>query len=109
MSQMYQIPLISGNQTFSVDLGSVPFSFRLQYRKTDSPDLGGGWFMDIRNDNTQVSLFGIPMRFNTDLLGQFQFLGWGRLVVKRDSGFQKSEGTFDDMNGTAIKLFWAES
>jgi hypothetical protein len=102
----FKIPLSTGNQTRKVKLGGVTFSLNIQYKQTDSPDIGGGWFFDVTNEAAGETIYGIPMRFNTNLFEQFRYKHWGSFFVFHPSGLQKTEATFEQMDGINVILGW---
>lgn len=103
---LFRIPLSTGNQTLAAKLNGVTFRFNIQYRQTDESGAGGGWFMDVTNVATGQARRGIPLRYNSDLFEQFQYLGWGRFFVLHPAGLQKKEASFEGMADGLVELAW---
>lgn len=99
---MWQIPLTEGAQRFSVSLGDNVFKLTLIYR--DAPQ--GGWFLDMELAGGSDAIFGIPLVLNTNLLGQYQYKGWGSLFVQMDGG-GLTHPSFEEM-GNNVLLLWSD-
>lgn len=102
MTTIYQIPLGSGAQQFTVDLGGTKYKIRLLYRKAD----GGGWFLDLYDARGNIVLAGLPLRPGHDLLEPYQYLGIGHLYVAVDGGAER-DPDYSDM-GSAVSLYYKE-
>lgn len=102
MASVYEIPLDSGAQSFTISLGETRYRFRFVYRVADC----GGWFLDMERTDGADAVCGIPLLLNIDLLAQYQHKGFGHLWATRDRG-SGEHPTYDDM-GSSIRLFWSE-
>jgi hypothetical protein len=69
----YEIPLVAGNQTFTVSLGEIEYRMRLVYRDA----IDGGWVLDISDEEGTAILLGLPLVTGADLLAQHRHLGIG--------------------------------
>lgn len=101
MATVYEIPLNTGAQSFTVNLGGTQFKMRLIYRNA----VGGGWFLDMEKVDKTDAIYGIPLLIGIDLLEQYQHKGFGHLMATLESG-QGGNPTYEDM-GTALHLFWS--
>lgn len=102
----FKIPLSSGNQKRKVKLGGVTFTLNIQYKQTDNNNIGGGWYFDVINEAANEGIYGIPLRYNTDLFEQFKYKGWGSFFAFHPTGLQKTEASFEMMDGINIILGW---
>lgn len=96
----YQIPLIEGAQSFTINLGDFQYKMTLIYRDAD----GGGWFLDMERTDSGDAIYGIPLLLETDLLSQHYYKNFGHLFVEMDGGL-KRRPTYEDMGKTVI-LTW---
>lgn len=97
---LFSIPLRTGSQRLTVDLGDGDYNFRFLYRK--APETG--WSMDIDGPRG-IAIHGVPLLLGTDLLWQFQYFQIpGQLFVRR-----LNEGSevlsYDDMGRNIQLLF----
>ena len=98
----FEIPLETGAQSFTVNLGGNVYKLRLIYRNA----VGGGWFLDIERPADSSALYGIPLLVNIDLLAQHQHRGFGHLMATLD-GDESGQPTYEDM-GITLHLYWSE-
>lgn len=96
----YEIPLSTGAQSFTVNLGGIQYRMTLTYRNS----VGGGWFLDMQRVDETDAILGIPLLIGIDLLRNYEHKGFGHLVALLDSG-AKAEPSFEDM-GSTIRLYW---
>lgn len=96
----FEIPLSSGCQRFSVDLGERTLTLCLIYRFADF----GGWHLDLYDEESELIIGGIPLVIGIDLLAQHQYLGLGHLTATIDGG-RTSDPTFEDL-GSIVHLYW---
>lgn len=101
MAQFFEIPLSTGAQSFSINLGGNQYEMRLIYRNA----VGGGWFLDMRRADGSDAVLGVPLVTETDLLGQVEHKGFGHLLARLDSG-AGGKPTYADM-GTSLHLYWS--
>lgn len=99
----YKLPLVPGAQEFTITLAGVTYRIRLVYR---NDEFGGAWYIDmVRLDGTD-SLLGIPLVIGADLLEQFQYKGFGHLVVEM-SGSNTDRPNYTDI-GNYVNLIWSD-
>lgn len=96
----FSIPLTTGNQKFNVSLADKSFEISLIYRASNN----GGWFADIYEQKSGVTVNGIPLLIGTNLLEHKQYLGWGRVECALISG-EERDLSFEDMGSTVI-VYW---
>lgn len=97
---MYKIPLATGAQSFTINLGEVQYRMTLIYRDAD----GGGWFLDMERIDETDAIYGIPLLLGIDLLAQFAHKDFGHLYVNMDGGMNHRP-TYEEMGNTVI-LTW---
>lgn len=97
----YRIPLDAGAQSFSIMLGDYQYEITLVYRDC----VFGGWYLDIRRSDGEVSCLGIPIIVGVDLFKQHAYKGLGKLVASFDGGDQRVP-TYEDM-GSKLILTWS--
>lgn len=103
MTQQYQIPLIEGAQSFTINLGDFQYRMTLIYREAD----GGGWFLDMERTDGTDDIYGMPLLLDVDLLAQHLHKNFGHLYVQMDGGLTRRP-TYEDMGNTVI-LIWTAS
>ncbi len=97
---MYQIPLTTGAQSFTINLGDVQYKMTLIYRDAE----GGGWFLDMERSDGTDAIYGIPLVLGVDLLAQHSYKGFGHLYLNMDGGVTHRP-TYEEMGKTVI-LTW---
>lgn len=76
-----EIPLTADNQQFRIQLGTVTYTLRVQWRDE------AGWIMDVMDTGGQPVLLGVPLVTEVDLIEQYPELGIsGVLAVLVDNG-----------------------
>jgi hypothetical protein len=104
MSTPYPIPLQVGTpQTFGIQLGSKSYQLTFAYRN-DLAGLGG-WFMDIADAIGNALVSGIAVVTGCDLLGPYQYLGFGGAIVGQTTDNPDALPTFDNF-GDDFQLYW---
>ena len=98
---LFEIPLSSGSQQFSIKLGENPLQVRLVWREAE----GGGWFMDLSDDAGESVIAGVPLRCGHDLLEEHAHLGLGKMTVTLDGETDRDPAYAD--RGTRVQLHWA--
>lgn len=79
MTTIFQLPLQTTAQVFSVTLSGIIYTFTIQYRDIDQ----GGWVLDIGDSSNVPILQGIPLVTGVNLLAKYQYLGFiGGLYVQ---------------------------
>lgn len=102
MPQFFEIPLSTGAQSFTINLGGVQYQMRLIFRNA----VGGGWFLDMERTDGSAAIYGLPLLTETDLLEQYQYKGFGHLLARLENG-EKGYPTYEDM-GVGLHLYWSE-
>lgn len=99
----YEIPLVAGNQTFTVSLGEIEYRMRLVYRDA----IDGGWVLDISDEEGAAILLGLPLVTGADLLAQHRHLGigGGGALWCFTTGGTDAVPTFDNLGGLS-HLAW---
>ena len=103
VQEKYEIPLSAGAQKFSIKLGENTLQIRLVWREAS----GGGWFMDLFDNDGLNLITGIPLRCGQDVLEEHAHLGLGRMTVSLD-GENNRDPSYADM-GSKIELYWMAS
>ena len=101
MSDLFEIELVKGAQSFTVTLGDTAYLFSITYRDA----FLGGWFLDVAKQDGSDAVLGIPMLPMIDLFAQFDYKGFGHLYVIVGNGDYR-QPTYDDM-GTNVRLIWS--
>lgn len=97
----YEIPLTADPQKFTIRLSGTDYVIRLYYLNTDE----GGWVIDIGTSNNVAIVNGIPLLTGTNLLEQYDHLGFaGRLWVQTKSN-PNAVPTWENL-GIESFLFW---
>jgi hypothetical protein len=79
MTTIFQVPVQTTGQTFTVTLSGVIYTFTIQYRNVPE----AGWVLDIGDANNNPLVQGIPLITGADLLAQYTYLGFvGGLYVQ---------------------------
>lgn len=97
---VYQIPLYPGAQQFLVTLDNKTLQIRLIWREAEV----GGWFIDFYDVDGSPILCGIPLRCGHNLLGQYEYLGLGKMQAMINNDDSR-DPTYDDM-GYNLELYW---
>jgi hypothetical protein len=102
MTTYFEIPLSPDPQTFVIALGGIEYRLRLTYQDAD----GGGWVIDLSDNQGGALVQGIPLVTGADLLEQYQYLGIGGALYVQGSPDPDSVPTFENLGNDSI-LFWA--
>ncbi len=100
---VFEIPLSSGAQKFSIRLGENTLQIRLVWREAE----GGGWFIDLFDNEGLDLITGIPLRSGRNILEEHAHLGLGALTVSLD-GETSRDPAYDEM-GSKVQLYWMAS
>ena len=98
---MLKIPLTTGAQAFSIQLGEKFCTFTLIYRNAK---VGSAWYLDVYADNGELLLQGIPLVCGVNLLEQHAYRGLGKLTAKV-GGMDNVTPSYADM-GAELELYW---
>ena len=96
----FEIPLSTGCQRFTVELGERTLTLCLIYRLADF----GGGYLDLYDDENALLIGGIPLVIGRDLLEQYQHMGLGHIMAELDGG-STADPTYEDM-GSTVHLYW---
>lgn len=99
---IYEIPLSTGNQSFTVALGGSDYRLTLVYRDADD---GAAWLLDIADTSGTVIVSGIPLVTGADLLAQYKHLGIGGQLFVQTDGDPEAVPTYASLGATA-GLYW---
>lgn len=76
-TSVYEIPVTPGAaQTFSTTIISVSYNMRLVWNSKSNC-----WVLDIADQNDVPIVQGIPLVTGIDLLGQYEYLGFGGQMI----------------------------
>lgn len=95
---IYNIPLRSGPQEFTIALSGIVYGVRVRYNARTEL-----WVLDIADENGNSLVRGIPMVTGCDLLAQFHHLGFGGalIVINAGKGDDSAPG-FDELPGALL-------
>jgi hypothetical protein len=96
----FLIPLQPTPQQFSITLNGVDYNVRTFWCKP-----ANCWVMNIADANNNPLIFGLPLITGENLLGQFQDIIPGELIVASNIGPPDAVPTFDNL-GTVGQVFW---
>lgn len=95
------IPTQPKNQAFKVSLNSVLYNIQFVFR-IDT------WYADISDQNGVSILAGIPLVTGADLLAQYNYLGFGGMLLVASAGTDPdATPTFTGL-GIQSQLYWAQ-
>lgn len=99
----YEVPMTPQPQRIGITLAGKPWNLGVYWN-----DICGKWILDIADQDQQPVLSGIPIVAGTDLLGQFQHLGFnGSLVVQTDANVNRDPG-YEDLGVGSRLIFVTE-
>jgi hypothetical protein len=91
---LFLIPLVNTPQQFNITLGTQDLIIVCKWN--DSPD--GGWVVDILDDVTNAPIVcNIPLVTGTDLLAQYEYLGFKAKLVVYTDGDASAVPTLDNL------------
>jgi hypothetical protein len=103
MAAQFEIPLSSANQTLSIALNGVSYVLRFIFCQTT--DAAACWLLDINDQNDNPIVCGIPLVTGADLLGQYQYLGFGFILYCFSDSVSSDIPTFANL-GTTSHLYF---
>lgn len=104
MSTIFQLPIQTTAQIFSITLSGVIYTLTIQYRN----DPNAGWVLDIGDVNNNAIVQGIPLITGANLLGKYAYLGFvGGLYVQTTTD-PDAVPTFDNL-GTDGQIYYVTS
>lgn len=93
MTTTVELPLTPDSQSLSVQLQGVTYQLTVTWREA----LGGGWVLDLADENSVPIVAGLPLVTGSDLLAQHGHLGLGfELRVQTDHD-PDAVPTFDNL------------
>jgi hypothetical protein len=99
----YEIPLSPEPQTFSIELNGVSYRMTVYWNPSS-----GCWILDIRDAQNADVLLGIPIVTGVDLLGQYDYLGFGGSLVAQTDHDPLAAPTYDNLGQTGHLYFVVE-
>ena len=100
---VFEIPLSSGAQKFSIRLGENTLQIRLVWREAERV----GWFIDLFDNDGLDLITGIQLRSGRNILEEHAHLGLGALTVSLDVDTSR-DPPYDEM-GSKVQLYWMAS
>lgn len=97
----FEIPLTPTPQAFAITLAGVTYQMTLQWRAAD----GGGWALDMADDNGVPIVRGIPLVTGADLLAQYGYLALGGSMFVQTDHSPDAVPTFENL-GVASHLYF---
>jgi hypothetical protein len=99
---LYKIPLTPVPQTFNINLADKEYRLTVRWNAA----IEGGWQLDIASAGKgEPILSGIPIVTGADLLGPYEYLGFGGSLVCY-SGSSDAAPAFDNL-GVENELLFA--
>jgi hypothetical protein len=80
----------------NISLGGVTYNLRTTWN-TQAP----GWMLDISDANNNPLIQGIPLVSGYDLLGQYQYMGFGFSLYVLTQGDPLAVPTYANLGGNA--------
>lgn len=100
MSTIYEIPLSSEPQSFSVDLGGTTYRIIMLWNIISSV-----WTLDFYNKDEAPVLRGVPLVANVDLLAAYPHLNFGGTLIAKTDDSPDTPPTFDNLGLTGHLYF----
>lgn len=92
---------VGAPQRFAITLGQVEYQLTLKYLNVDE----GGWIIDIADAIGSPIVQGIPLVTGTDLLAQYQHLGFGGRLWVQTLSDPDAVPTFENLGDDGV-LWW---
>lgn len=103
MSTVFEIPLTSHAQKFSIVLAGQRYWFALRWN--DAPL--GGWILDISDNASNPLVSGIPLITGTDLLAQYAKLDFGGQLFMATDGSHDAPPRIDNLGAPGgSRMYW---
>lgn len=90
--QTFEVPLSAEPQVFQIALAAVTYQLSLQWNEETAT-----WVLDIRDENQQPIVTGIPLVTGADLLGQYTYLNFGGQLYAETVGDLSTPPTFENL------------
>lgn len=100
MANVYEIPLISNAQSFSITLSNVDYNILIVWN-----DFAQAWVIDFNDANQVAILTGIPLVTGVDLLLPYTNLNFGGKLFAQTDHDLTTPPTFDNL-GITGHLYW---
>jgi len=112
VTTFYELPLSGAPQSYTITLPvsgkteGITFFLVFQYRDA-SPAIygGGGWVLDIYDQNGLPMLCGVPLVTGANLLAPFDYLSLGGGLGVYSEGIPDAVPTFDNL-GSGSHVIW---
>lgn len=98
---VYNIPLSPQPQVFSIELAAITYRLRFYWNDAEN----GGWIMDIASSTDIPIVQGIPLVTGTDLLAQYNYLGFGGAIFVQTPSDEMEPPTFSNLGVGSFLLF----
>jgi hypothetical protein len=105
MTQVFEIPLNASPERFPIVLNGTTYTLVFQFRNPGLPGSGGTWVLDIGDSFGNAIVCGIPLITGTNLLGQYDYLGFAGMMVVISDGEKYAAPTFDNL-GINSHVYW---
>ena len=99
----YEIPLSAKPENFSITLNNVSYNMRSRWSVPQSC-----WVIDIASTDDSPILQGVPLIPGVDLLGQFEYLGFGGALYAQVDNDINAVPSFEGL-GTTGHLYFVPS
>lgn len=96
----FEIPLSSTPQKFDIQLAGVTYQMTLRWNVPSQV-----WVLDIADNNSVRILDGIPLVTGANLLGQYDYLGFGGALYAQTDHDINATPTFDNLGETSHLYF----
>lgn len=96
MMTVYQIPLTSSQQTFTIALSGATYQIVQKWVGADQ----GGWTIDLLDSVGSAIISGIPLVTGANLLAQYEYIGIPGALRVYNSVDGVTAPTFDDIGST---------
>jgi hypothetical protein len=101
MASLFEIPLSSRPQKFSITLSGSEYEMLLLWRNAQD----AGWTLDIADTLGNPIIQGIPLVTGCNLLEQYDYLGFDGMLWVQTTADPDAVPTFDTI-GSASHLYW---
>lgn len=99
-----EIPLSAAPQTFEITLGDIAYRLTVVWRDAEE----GGWTLDVATPQGAPVLQGVPLVVGVDMLGQYEYLGFGGSLVVLVDNRPGADPTYEDL-GSLSHLYFVTS
>jgi hypothetical protein len=101
MTTPYEIPLVAAPQEVGIILGGVQYTLNVWWN-----DFTNVWVVDMYDATGTVPILtGIPLVTGVDLLGQYEYMDFGGMLIAQSDGDIYAPPTFSTL-GTTSHLYF---